>query len=211
MNIGYFEFALLVFTSFFTLINPLGVMPIFMSMTSDIESKHRSQIAIKAVIVSFISLILFAFTGQLIFKFFSITVESFKVVGGIIFFMMGYDMLQARLVRVKMETDDEIKSYANDIAITPLAIPMICGPGSITNSIVLMQDAQNLQFKFIFILVLFIVMLLTLFLLLGASKIMKFIGETGNKIMMRLMGLIVMVIAVEFFFSGLIPILQNIF
>lgn len=205
---SYFEFGIIVFTSFFTLINPLGVMPVFMSMTTEFEAKRRRNTAVKATIFSFFILLVFALTGQLIFKFFSISVESLRIVGGIIFFMMGYDMLQARLVRTKMDEKQEI-SYANDIAVTPLAIPMICGPGAITNSIVLMEDAQDFTQKVILIAGIIVVLLLTLILLLSAGKIIKFLGETGNKIMLRLMGLIVMVIAVEFFFSGLIPILHN--
>ena len=153
---------------------------------------------------------LFALTGHLIFKIFSISVESLRIVGGIIFFMMGYDMLQARLVRTKMDENEKVK-YASDIAITPLAIPMICGPGSITNAIVLMEDASSNYQKVILIMMLALVLTLALFIFIGAGKIIKLLGETGNKILMRLMGLIVMVIAVEFFFSGLIPILQSAF
>jgi multiple antibiotic resistance protein len=149
-------------------------------------------------------------TGQLIFKFFSISVDSLRVVGGVIFFMMGYDMLQARLVRVKMDNPEEIKSYASDIAITPLAIPMICGPGAITNVIVLWEDASNPLLIFVLIAGISLVLLVTLLMLLGAGKIINYLGETGNKVLMRIMGLIVMVIAVEFFFSGLSPIIRRI-
>jgi len=113
-------------------------MPIFMTMTGSISNEQRVKTAKKAVIVSFVALIVFAFSGQLLFRFFGISVDSFRVVGGIIFFMMGWDMLQARLVKVKHDEND-IKEYVNDISVTPLAIPMICGPGAITNSIVLMD------------------------------------------------------------------------
>lgn len=133
-----FAFGLLCFTSFFTLINPLGTMPIFMTMTADLDIPHRNHTAKKASLVSFITIIIFAFSGQILFKFFGISVNSFKIVGGVIFFVMGMDMLQARLGRVKIK-DTEIKSYVNDISITPLAIPMICGPGALTNAIVLME------------------------------------------------------------------------
>ncbi|HBX50010.1 MAG: antibiotic resistance protein MarC [Bacteroidetes bacterium RIFOXYA12_FULL_35_11] len=204
------SFALLCFTSFFTLINPLGVMPIFMTMTGSISNEQRVKTAKKAVIVSFVALIVFAFSGQLLFRFFGISVDSFRVVGGIIFFMMGWDMLQARLVKVKHDEND-IKEYVNDISVTPLAIPMICGPGAITNSIVLMEDANSALKKIILFAAILLVHLLTFFILFSSTKIIKLIGETGNKIMMRLMGLIVMVIAVEFFFSGMKPILQGIF
>jgi len=199
-------FGLLCFTSFFTLVNPLGTMPIFMTMTSKLNVGNRNKTAKKASIVSFITILIFAFSGQLLFKFFDISVNSFKIVGGVIFFIMGMDMLQARLGQVKIK-DSEIKSYMNDISITPLAIPMICGPGALTNAIVLMEQATSVDKKIILISSIFIVMLLTYLILLGSSKIIKFLGVTGNNVLMRLMGLIVMVIAVEFFFSGLKPII----
>ncbi|MEA3317537.1 MAG: MarC family protein [Bacteroidota bacterium] len=203
------SFALLAFTSFFTLINPLGTMPIFMTMTQDLDEKQKTKTAKKATIVSFVILILFAFSGQLLFKFFGISVNSFRIVGGIIFFLMGMDMLQARLGKVKINSS-EIKTYVNDISITPLAIPMICGPGAITNAIVLMEDANSIAKKTILISSIFIVIALSYLILYSSSKIDKLLGETGKNVMMRLMGLIVMVIAVEFFFSGLKPILIEI-
>lgn len=123
-----FTFGLLAFTSFFTLINPLGTMPIFMTMTSELDTRQRSQTARKAAIVAFFTILFFAFSGQLLFNFFGISVNSFRVVGGVIFFIMGMDMLQARLNKVKVK-ESEVRSYVNDISITPLAIPMICGPG----------------------------------------------------------------------------------
>ena len=206
-----YTFSLLVFTSFFTLINPLGTMPIFMSMTASLSKKRRKRTAKKATLVAFLTILAFAFSGQILFDFFGISVNSFRVVGGFIFFVMGWDMLQARLGNIK-HTDDEdkIDAYVEDISITPLAIPMICGPGAITNAIILMEDAANIPQKIMLIVIIALVLLLTYFILVGASKIIDKLGETGNKVMMRLMGLIVMVIAVEFFFSGLKPILLEI-
>ncbi|WP_448529724.1 MarC family protein [Raineya sp.] len=203
-------FGLLAFTSFFTLINPLGTMPVYMTMTATLSEKARAKTARKASIVAFLTIVLFAFSGELLFNFFGISVNSFRVVGGIIFFQMGMDMLQARLARVKV-SETEVKSYVNDISITPLAIPMICGPGAISNAIVLMEKAKTLEMKIVLISAVLVVMLLTYIILYASSRIIKFLGETGNNVMMRIMGLIVMVIAVEFFFSGLKPILQEIF
>ena len=206
-----YSFALLAFTAFFTIINPLGTMPIFMSMTASLSNQHRKQTAKKATIVAFFTVVAFAFSGQVLFKFFGISVNSFRVVGGLIFFMMGWDMLQARLGHFK-HTDDEdkIDAYVEDISITPLAIPMICGPGAITNAIILMEDAKDIPQKITLIIIIGVVLLITYLVLVGASKITEKLGSTGNKVMMRLMGLIVMVIAVEFFFSGLKPIIQGI-
>jgi len=201
-------FGLLGFTSFFTLINPLGVMPIFMTMTADLDNKCRTRTAKKATLVSFIAVVIFAFSGQLLFNFFGISVNSFRIVGGVIFFIMGMDMLQARLGKVKIK-DSEVKTYVNDISVTPLAIPMICGPGALTNAIVLMEDADSITKKIVLIFSVSLVMLLTYIILYSSSRIIKFLGETGINVMMRLMGLIVMVIAVEFFFAGLKPIIME--
>lgn len=203
------SFGLLCITSLFTLINPLGTMPVFMSMTADLSVADRNKTAKKASIVSLITIIAFAFTGQLLFIFFGISVNSFRVVGGVIFFIMGMDMLQARLGQVKIK-DDEVKSYITDISITPLAIPMICGPGAITNSIVLMEDANTLPKQIVLIISIILIMFLTYLILYSSSKLIKLLGETGINVMMRIMGLIVMVIAVEFFFSGLKPIILDI-
>ena len=202
-------FGILSFTSFFTLINPFGTMPIFMTMTADLNQSHRSKTAQKASLVSFITIIVFAFSGQLLFNFFGISVNSFRVVGGVIFFLMGMDMLQARLGKVKLK-ESEIKTYVNDISVTPLAIPMICGPGALTNAIVMMEDANSVEKKGVLIIAVLIVVFLTYLILYSSSKIIKILGETGINVMMRLMGLIVMVIAVEFFFSGLKPIILDI-
>lgn len=203
------SFGLLAFTSFFTLINPLGTMPIFMTMTSELDQVHRTRTAFKASVVAFFTIVFFAFSGQLLFNFFGISVNSFRIVGGVIFFLMGMDMLQARLGKVKIK-ETEVKTYVNDISITPLAIPMICGPGALTNSIVLMEDATSISLKLALLVAVFFVILLTFIILYSSSRIIKFLGETGNNVMMRLMGLIVMVIAVEFFFSGLKPIVIDI-
>lgn len=197
-------FGFLTFTSFFTLINPLGTMPIFMTMTADLDQEHRTNTAKKATIVAFFTIVLFAFIGQVLFNFFGISVNSFRIVGGVIFFVMGMDMLQARLGKVKIK-DTEIKTYVNDISITPLAIPMICGPGALTNAIIMMEDATTIEKKIVLILAVALVLALTFLILYSSSKIIKAMGQTGINVMMRLMGLIVMVIAVEFFFAGLKP------
>jgi multiple antibiotic resistance protein len=180
-----------------------------MTMTADLSDHERNNTAKKASIIALITIIAFALSGQLLFNFFGISVNSFRIVGGVIFFIMGMDMLQARLGQVKIK-DSEVKSYVNDISITPLAIPMICGPGAITNSIVLMEDANNFPKKVILFIAIFIIMFITWLILYSSSKIIKVLGQTGINVMMRLMGLIVMVIAVEFFFSGLKPIILDI-
>jgi len=203
------SFGLLCFTSLFTLINPLGTMPVFMAMTSELTVDQRNKTAKKASVVALFTIIAFALTGQLLFNFFGISVNSFRVVGGVIFFIMGMDMLQARLSQVKIK-DNEVKSYISDISITPLAIPMICGPGAITSAIVLMEDANTFPKQLALFISIFLIIMLTYVILYSSSKLIKLLGQTGINVMMRIMGLIVMVIAVEFFFSGLKPIILDI-
>jgi len=204
------DFMLLAFTSLFTMVNPLGTIPVYTSLTGNLSSAEAKKVAYKAVITATLTLFLFAFAGKFIFNFFAISVNSLKVVGGIIFFMAGFDMLQARLIRTKQD-NETTKQFASDIAITPLAIPIICGPGAMTVSIVLYSEAVHWEQKLVVFGTIVVIMLITLIFLLSGRKIISFVGENGNKVLMRIMGLIVMVIAVEFLFSGLKPILQDIF
>ena len=189
--------------------NPIGTMPVFLTMTSDLSKKERRATAVKAVLTAGFVLILFAILGEYLFNFFGISVAGLKVVGGILFFFIGYDMLNARLSRIKM-TVEEAEKYADDISITPLGIPMIAGPGAITTAIVLMGEANDYTTKAMVIVSIVLVLIVVLLVFIGAVGITKFIGEKGNKIMMKLMGLIVMVIAVEFFFSGITPYIKAI-
>lgn len=206
---AYLTFALFCFTAFITIINPLSTLPVFLSMTANFDNKRRNITARKAVVTAFIAMVFFAFAGKFIFDFFQITANGFRVAGGILFFIMGFEMLGAKISRDKI-TKEEMKDAANDISITPLGIPMICGPGAITNSILMMEQAKGWDNKLIVIAVMFVICLIMLITLYGGTKLVKFIGDTGMKVMMRIMGLILMVIAVEFFFSGLKPIVRNI-
>lgn len=200
---------LLYFTSFFTLMNPMGIMPVFLTMTSELTKKERRRTAIKAIVTATMVLVAFAFLGEYLFDFFGISVAGLQVVGGVLFFIMGYDMLNARLSPLKI-TPEEVDNYVDDISITPLGIPMIAGPGAITNAIILMGDSKTFTDSTLVITSIIIVAVVLLIVLIGAVGITKFLGEKGNKIMMKLMGLIVMVIAVEFFFAGIKPYIQAI-
>ena len=202
-------FALLCFTSFFTLTNPLGTMPVFLTMTNGFSNEERKRIIKRATITSFLILIGFTFCGQFLFKFFGISTNGFRIAAGIIILKIGYDMLQARYSNAKLK-EDEIKAYANDISITPLSIPMLCGPGAIANGIILMSDASNWALKATLVGVIGLVYILTYIILRLSTRLVRIMGETGNNVMMRLMGLILMVIAVECFVGGLKPILIDI-
>ena len=202
-------YALLCFTSFFTLTNPLGTMPVFLTMTNGLSDDERKHIIKRATTVSFVSLIAFTLCGQFLFKFFGISTNGFRIAAGFIILKIGYDMLQARYSNAKLK-DDEIKAYVNDISITPLSIPMLCGPGAIANGIILMSDATTIELKVTLITMIAVVYVISYIVLRLSTRLVNIIGETGNNVMMRLMGLILMVIAVECFVGGLKPILIDI-
>ena len=200
-----FPFALLCFTSLFTITSPLSTMPVFLTMTQSLDEKERRAVAIRATLVACCALLLFVLAGQFLFKFFGISTNGFRIVGGIIIFRIGFDMLQAKYTPMNLR-----KEYANDVSVAPLGIPLLCGPGAIANAIVLMQEAHSFEMKTALIVAIVLVYVVTFCLLRWAGQLVKFIGETGNNVMMRLMGLILMVIAVECFVSGARPILTEI-
>lgn len=204
-----FPFALWCFTSLFTITSPLSTMPVFLTMTQSLDEKERRVVAIRSTLVACCALLLFVLAGQFLFKFFGISTNGFRIVGGIIIFRIGFDMLQAKYTPMNLRKE-EIKEYANDVSVAPLGIPLLCGPGAIANAIVLMQEAHSFEMKTALIVAIVLVYVVTFCLLRWAGQLVKFIGETGNNVMMRLMGLILMVIAVECFVSGARPILTEI-
>ncbi len=204
-----FTTILLYFTSFFTLMNPMGIMPVFLTMTSELSKKERRRTAIKATVTATLILMMFAFLGEYLFTFFGISVSGLQVVGGVLFFIMGYDMLNARLSPIKI-TAEEVDKYVDDISITPLGIPMIAGPGAITNAIILMGESKSIADSTLVLGSILLVSVVLMLVLISAVGITKFLGEKGNKKMLKIMGLIVMVIAVEFFFAGIKPYIQDI-
>lgn len=203
------QFGLLCFVSLFTMIDPIGALPIFTSMTTKLSPTESRRVALRAALTAWLVLMLFALTGRFIFDFFGISVNSLRIVGGVIFFVMGYEMLEARLTRAKSD-EESVSEYIEDIAITPLGIPLIAGPGAIAMVIVLMNEATGEPAKQIALLIAISGVLALAFLfLIGARQVTYALGPSGNKILLRLMGLIVMAIAVEFFFNGLRPLARE--
>lgn len=111
-------FAFICLTSFFTLTNPLGTMPVFLSMTKGLDNAQRARIVKRATIISFIILIAFTVCGQILFTLFGISTNGFRIAAGFIIMKIGFDMLQAKYSNTKL-SDEEVKVYANDISITP--------------------------------------------------------------------------------------------
>lgn len=195
-------------TSLFTMINPVGAIPLFISLTDSFSAKQCRSVAIKAALASFVSLALFALAGKIVFDFFGISIDGLRLVGGILFFLMGYEMLRGRTIPKRLENEDE-KTFGDDIAITPLAIPMIAGPGAITMVILFFQEAENTGLKLLALSSILSVCLITGLILIAGRKILSLLGPSGSRVMMRIMGLIVMLIAVEFFFKGATPYVRE--
>ena len=146
MNNTVLDFFLLVFVSLFTLINPLGVVPVYAAMTSDIPAPQARRIALTGTLVGLGLLLLFAVTQRFLFDFFAVSVESLRIVGGFILLSIGWDMLQARPSPTKHEENEQeaILAKGQDMAVTPLGIPILAGPGAITTVILFMNEAQDL-------------------------------------------------------------------
>lgn len=202
-------FAFLCLTSFFTLANPLGTMPVFLSISKDLDNEERAKILKKACFISWIILLCFTIGGQVLFTLFGISANGFRIAAGFIIMKIGFDMLQAKYSNAKFK-EEEVHEYAEDICITPLAIPMLCGPGAIANGIMMMEDANTWALKGILLGSITVIYIITYFILRASTRLVPIIGKTGNNVMMRLMGLILMVIAVECFVGGLRPVLVDI-
>lgn len=209
MDTSWMPFAFICITSFFTLVNPLGTMPVFLTMTKGLSDMERASIVKRATIISFLTMMGFTVLGQFLFKFFGISTNGFRIAAGFIILKIGFDMLQARYSNTKLK-DEEIKTYANDISITPLAIPLMCGPGGIANSIILMDDANTWLLKGILFGSIAFIYVVAYLILRASTRLVVVLGETGNNVMMRLMGLLLMVIGVECFVAGVKPIMIEI-
>lgn len=203
-------YFLLTFTSIFTLVNPLGVIPVFISYVDGAKNRDKVNIAGIASFTTLVCLILFAFSGRAIFEFFNISVNGLRVVGGVLFFKNGYDMLQAKVTMAKIHSEEDAVAMGKAAAVTPLGIPMIAGPGSIAATIIHMKEAPDALHSAVIVGVLLIVCLLTFIILVFSDRIIRFMGDSGTKVFTRLMGLILMMIAVEFFFSGIAPYIKEI-
>ena len=208
MPAGVPEFALLCFVSLFTMVNPFPVVPVYLSMTSGLSDAEARRVALQATLTALFVMAFFAVTGRLIFSFFHISIDSMRIVGGILFFFIGYEMLQARLTRTKHD-EESVASYAEDIAITPLGTPMLSGPGTITSVILLMNESATMWHRAALFTAMILVAGLTYGMLVGGQSLLQRLGPSGHKVLTRIMGLIVMVIAVEFFFAGLTPIVRK--
>lgn len=208
---GVSAFAFLCLTSLFAITNPLSAAPVYLALTEDFSRSRRKKTLRTAIATAAGVLFLFAVLGGTIFQLFGITINAFRITGGVIVSAIGMDMLQAKRSRGKAtRVEEEEAMEQDDVAITPLGIPMIVGPGAITTVMVLMTEAVTMAH----IAVLFVagaVVLGTIHAALSAApRLVEFFGQTGLNVLTRIMGLLVAVIGVQFIVDGVQPILIDI-
>jgi multiple antibiotic resistance protein len=186
------------------------MLPVYLTLTEEINRNERTIINRKGIITAGVILIIFAFIGNLIFKFYGITIYAFRIVGGILFFRIGLSMIESKISRIKATPKEEEEALQKEIfAYTPLAIPIIAGPGSITSVMILSSQIEHSIDKVIFVGVLIIVLLITYGIFQTAGRVSSLLGTIGLRIMQRIMGLLLMVIAVQFIIDGITPIVQE--
>ena len=206
INISFF---LLTFSSLFTLINPIGITPILLSITKDLDDNEYTGIIKKGIIVAYLILFIFSLMGSLIFEFYGITINAFMIAGGILFFRSSIDMIEAKVPRSSSTPKEtEEAEEKEDISITPIGIPLIAGPGAITSVMLLSSQAISTGDKLILHFNIILTLLLTSVILLLGKKISKRIGTTGIRIIQRIMGLILLVISIQFIINGIVPLIN---
>jgi multiple antibiotic resistance protein len=198
------EFALLALTSVFFLVDPFTVIPLFVAVTADSSESERRQVARRAAWTCAIVLCSFALAGSLIFKMFGITLPAFKIAGGIILLGIGLDMLQARPSGTKV-TPEETEEGASkaDASIIPLGMPMLAGPGAISTVMVLVGESHSIWQHGVIYATILLVSFVSYLILAGANRVRRYLGDTGIRIMTRLMGLLLVALAVQFIANGL--------
>jgi multiple antibiotic resistance protein len=199
-----FQASLIAFTSIFVLVDPFAAIPAFLVMTSDSTRIERRRMALRAAWTCFTVLAVFGIGGSLIFRLFGITLPAFKIAGGIILGLIGLDMVQAKRSPTKETPGDREESLEKeDVGIIPLGIPMLAGPGSISTVMVLLSQAPNWRHGAIIFSAIAFTAAISYVVLAAADRVRSYLGETGIRILTRMMGLLLTAIAVQFVLNGL--------
>ncbi len=200
------ETAIVAFTTFFATIGPVSIAVIFAVMTHGSRAEIKKTMAIRGCLIATAILISFALAGETLLFALGISLAALKVSGGILLLLIAIDMVFARSSGVSSTTDEENKEAEDkdDISVFPLATPLIAGPGSMGASILLMANAESdFTTQAIVISALISVLIITLILLLLASKVQRLLGVTGMHVITRVFGVLLSALAVQFMFNGL--------
>jgi multiple antibiotic resistance protein len=198
------EFSFVALSSIFFIVDPLAAIPSFLVMTADDPEEKRRRAARQSAWTCFLVLSLFSLAGSLIFKLFGITLPAFKIAGGFVLFLVAVEMLQARRSGTQEVTEERLEgAEKEEVGVTPLGIPMLAGPGAISTVMVLMGQSRDWWQVIPVFTGIGITSLASYYVLAGANRVRKLLGETGIRILMRLMGLVLTAIAVQFILNGL--------
>ncbi|MDR3751071.1 MAG: MarC family protein [Terracidiphilus sp.] len=200
------RFSLLAISSIFFLVDPFAAIPSFLAITATADAARRKRVARKGALTCFIVLTSFAVGGQLIFRMFGITLPAFEVAGGLILLLIGLDMLEAKRSPTQEATGDtEEAAGKEDAGIVPLGIPMLAGPGAISSVMVLVGQVPNLWHWEMGAILgsITLTCLISYWILAGAGRVRQVLGETGIRILVRIMGLLLVALAMQFFVNGL--------
>ena len=207
-NGPYVRFSLLAVSSIFFLVDPFAAIPSFLAITETCDAKRRRGTARKGAITCFIVLTVFALAGRVIFRMFGITLPAFEIAGGLILLLIGLDMLEAKRSPTQETSGDTEEAAAKECAgeeagIVPLGIPMLAGPGAISSVMVLVGQVTTAWQMAAIVGCIAFTALVSYFVLSGASRVRGFLGETGIRILVRIMGLLLVALAMQFFVNGL--------
>jgi len=200
-ELAFFIYA---FTSVFVIVNPVSGLLTFLAVTEDLDRAERHRVAKRSVIVACVTALVFAVSGELILRLFSITADNLRVAGGALLFIVAMDMVHARTPRESM-TPEELKdaSKKKDVSVFPLAIPMLTGPGAMTTVIIIIREGETIALKAVTIAAILATFLIAYLVFKYAEKVNKLLGVTASLVISRIMGLILGAIAVNFIAVGI--------
>jgi multiple antibiotic resistance protein len=192
------------FVSLFVIVDVIGNVPIFVSLLERFPDREKKTIVKKAVLFAWASLMVVTLTGNIFFKLLAVELYSFRIAGGILLTIVSLEMLYGRKTRTQSSADEE-KHYAQqeDISVIPLAIPLLTGPGAMTTGIVLFDTAGTILNRVILFLNIGIVFFISYLILSQAAAVFKYLGKTGTLVAVRIMGLMLLSVAVQFVIGGI--------
>jgi multiple antibiotic resistance protein len=204
-DFGVVSFFIKSFISLFVIINAIGNVPVFTAVLEKFETNERRSILKKAVIVAGIALLVVTVTGNLFFRLLGVELYSFRIAGGILLSIVSIEMLYGRKTRTESSSDEE-RHYVEqeEISVMPLAIPLLTGPGALTTGIVLWDTAGNLFNKVILLATIILVYCVAYLILRQSEGVLRHLGRTGTTVAMRIMGLMLLSVAVQFIIEGIL-------
>ena len=195
-----------VFMGFFAMLNPIGNLPVFLGMVQDFDKKTQNKVAFRATLAAFIIITIFTVFGHIIFRMFGITLPAFQIAGGIIVFIIGFQMLNARENPIHAQSAEEkaqMETIAHDMAISPLGIPLLAGPGTISTAMNFVGVEKSITNVVLVVGIFGIMCVITYFLFVSSRVIATKISPGMLKVVSRIMGLILAVIAVQMLINGI--------